>query len=252
MAPDQLEARALSKSYQKGRDTVPVLQDVDLTLERSEQLAIVGASGSGKSTLLHLLGLIDHPDRGEVRLNGERIDCLPSRRRDQLRNRTFGFIFQTYHLLPELTALENVLLPLSIRYGPIAYLWKLRQFEADAIELLERVGLGHRRTHRPSELSGGEMQRVAIARALMGNPSILLADEPTGNLDANTGEEILRLLRSLNVERELTMIIVTHDPVVANQADRVVRLAEGRLDLFKPAPVNDRLTDYSYSNLLTA
>jgi lipoprotein-releasing system ATP-binding protein len=169
-----------------------------------------------------------------VLLEGRRIDNLPERQRDILRNRTFGFIFQFYHLLPELTALENVLSPMMIRYGTLAYLAQRRTLRRQAAELLERVGLDHRLDHKPSELSGGEMQRAAIARSLAGNPDVLLADEPTGNLDAATGREVLHLLRDLNRERGLTMMMVTHDPLVAQQADRTLRLSEGRIDELIP------------------
>ncbi len=174
-------------------------------------VAVVGSSGSGKSTLLHCLGLLDTPDVGEVRLDGKRIDNGPDRRRDALRNGTFGFIFQFYHLLPELSALENVMLPHMIRHGVLSYYRERRAIRAEATALLERVGLGHRLDHKPTELSGGEMQRTAIARALVTSPDVLLADEPTGNLDAATGQSILELLRDLNRERGLTMMMVTHD-----------------------------------------
>ena len=225
-----LAAIGLEKAYRKGRNEVRVLHGVDLEVDRGELVAVIGASGSGKSTLLHLLGLLDSPDAGEVLLNGQRIDNLPEKGRDALRNRTFGFIFQFYHLLPELSALENVMLPHMIRLGPLAYLSQRKTIRREATELLERVGLGHRLTHRPNELSGGEMQRAAIARALSGNPLVLLADEPTGNLDAATGQGVLELLRDLNRERELTMMMVTHDQQIAQQADRIVRLAEGRIE----------------------
>lgn len=225
-----LSASNLEKSYRKGKDAVPVLRGVDVAVERGEFVAIVGASGSGKSTMLHVLGLLDGPDEGQVRLEGERIDHLPDRRRDALRNRTFGFIFQFYHLLPELSALENVLMPLYIRYGIAAYFKDRARHRKAARAILERVGLGHRLNHRPSELSGGEMQRAAIARALAGEPEILLADEPTGNLDAGTGQSVLDLLRDLNRERGLTMMMVTHDAQVAARADRTVRLVEGRIE----------------------
>ena len=228
--PIHLSATGLTKSYRKGRDAVPVLRSVDLEAEHGELVAIVGASGSGKSTLLHVLGLLDAPDSGVVTLSGERIDDLPDRRRDAHRNRTFGFIFQFYHLLPELSALENVMAPLMIRHGLAAYFRQRSAIRKQASALLDRVGLGHRLTHKPSELSGGEMQRAAIARALAGTPEILLADEPTGNLDAATGQTILDLLRDLNRERGLTMMLVTHDAHIAAQADRTVRLAEGRIE----------------------
>ncbi len=232
----QLAAVGLEKTYKKGKIRVPVLQGVDLSAERGEFVAIVGASGSGKSTLLHLLGLLDAPDAGSVYLEGQRIDAaaVSDRRRDRLRNETFGFIFQFYHLLPELTALENVMMPGLIRYGLGSYLVQRGRLRREAAELLERVGLGHRLTHYPSELSGGEMQRAAIARALAGKPSIVLADEPTGNLDAVSGHGVLELLRDLNREHSLTMIMVTHDIQIAQQADRVVRLVEGRIEEWAP------------------
>ena len=225
-----LSASRLEKAYRKGRNEVPVLHGVDLHVERGELVAIIGQSGSGKSTLLHLLGLLDTPDAGQVEYEGERIDNLPERRRDDLRNRTFGFIFQFYHLLPELSAVENVMLPHMIRLKAFSYFKQRKAIRARATELLERVGLGHRLNHRPNELSGGEMQRAAIARALAGGPEILLADEPTGNLDSSTGHGVLELLRDLNRERRLTMIMVTHDQSIATQADRIVRLAEGRIE----------------------
>jgi len=226
----QLAATGLEKAYRKGKNAVPVLHGVDLAADRGEFVAIVGASGSGKSTLLHLLGLLDTPDAGSVAFEGRRIDDLPDRRRDELRNRTFGFIFQFYHLLPELSAVENVMLPHLIRESPTAYWSKRKRVRSEATALLERVGLGHRLTHKPNELSGGEMQRAAIARALAGAPEILLADEPTGNLDTSSGQGVIELLRDLNRERGLTMIMVTHDQQIAQQADRIVRLAEGRIE----------------------
>lgn len=229
-----LSAVGIEKAYRKGKGRVPVLHGVDLEVERGELVAIVGASGSGKSTLLHVLGLLDAPDAGEVRLEGKRIDTLPDRRRDALRNGTFGFIFQFYHLLPELSTLENVLSPLMIRHGLLSYLAARRRLRAEAEAILDRVGLGHRLTHRPSELSGGEMQRAAIARALASRPEVVLADEPTGNLDAETGQTILELLRDLNRERGLTMMLVTHDAYVAAQADRTVRLAAGQIEEWSP------------------
>ncbi len=230
MTPVHLSATGLVKSYRKGKLQIPVLCGVDLEADHGELVAIVGASGSGKSTMLHVLGLLDSPDAGSVHLNGERIDHLPDRRRDSLRNYTFGFIFQFYHLLPELSALENVMAPLLIRHGITAYLSRRHSIRKEAETLLDRVGLSHRMTHRPAELSGGEMQRTAIARALSGGPEVLLADEPTGNLDASTGQSVLELLRDLNRERGLTMMLVTHDPLIASQADRTVRLCEGRIE----------------------
>ena len=230
-----LSAEGLYKSYRKGKSAVPVLHGVDVEVEHGEFLAIVGASGSGKSTLLHVLGQLDAPDQGLISLEGRRIDQISERKRDQLRNQTFGFIFQFYHLLPELTTLENVLSPLMIRYGVFGYLRHKPELVLRAKELLERVGLGHRLTHKPSELSGGEMQRAAIARALASRPEVLLADEPTGNLDAANGQAVLEILRDLNREQGLTMIMVTHDPHVAAQADRVIRLVDGRVEEWAPA-----------------
>jgi lipoprotein-releasing system ATP-binding protein len=225
-----LAAIGLEKAYSKGKSRVPVLRGVDLAIERGELVAIVGASGSGKSTLLHVLGLLDAPDAGKVQLDGRRIDDQGDRRRDTLRNETFGFIFQFYHLLPELSALENVMMPQLIRHGLWSYLRRRAKIRKEATALLERVGLGHRLTHHPAELSGGEMQRAAIARALAGDPAIILADEPTGNLDAGSGQGVIELLRDLNRERGLTMMMVTHDAQIAQQADRVVRLTEGRIE----------------------
>ena len=231
-----LAAHGLIKSYWKGKNEVPVLRGVDLEVERGEMVAVVGASGSGKSTLLHLLGLLDAPDAGEVVLDGERIDNLPERQRDALRNRTFGFIFQFYHLLPELTALENVMMPQLIRHGVWSYWRERRRLRREGRRSCwSGSAWGTGSTHRPAELSGGEMQRAAIARALAGRPAILLADEPTGNLDAGSGQGVLELLRDLNRERGLTMILVTHDQQIAQQADRVVRLAEGRIEEWSAA-----------------
>ncbi|MGA2067692.1 MAG: ATP-binding cassette domain-containing protein, partial [Thermoguttaceae bacterium] len=179
----ELAAVDVYKNYHKGPVDVPVLHGLSLAVGRGEFLAIAGQSGSGKSTLLHLLGTLDLPDQGEIHFQGERIDDLSAARRDRLRNRRFGMIFQFYHLLPELTTLENVLAPLMIRYGAWAYLARRREHRQRAAELLDLVGLGHRLRHLPRELSGGEMQRAAIARSLIAQPDLLLADEPTGNLD---------------------------------------------------------------------
>ncbi|QDT65536.1 ABC transporter ATP-binding protein [Calycomorphotria hydatis] len=226
----QVEVVALEKTYYTGEHKVPVLRGVNLSIGRGELLSIIGQSGSGKSTLLHLIGLLDSPDVGEVILEGERIDDLPARARDQLRNRLFGFIFQFYHLMPELTLLDNVLMPLMIRDGVFKYWGQQRTYREEAISILERVGLTHRLKHRPSELSGGEMQRAAIARALISHPQVLLADEPTGNLDRTTGGEIMKLLRDLNENEGLTIVMVTHDQRIAAQADRTVTLVEGRVE----------------------
>ncbi len=227
--PPLLHARGLIKSYRKNRLEVPVLRGVDLEVPEGQITAMVGRSGSGKSTLMHLLATLDHPDQGEVYYRGQRIDDASRRYRDTFRNREIGIIFQFYHLLPELTALENILAPAMIGRSAWSYLRTRKQTRARATELLERVGLGHRGDHKPTEMSGGEMQRAAIARALMSGPSVLLADEPTGNLDAETGHEILSLLRGLNASEGLTIVMVTHDDAIAKDADHTVRLENGRI-----------------------
>jgi lipoprotein-releasing system ATP-binding protein len=226
----QLRTIDLHKSYRKGPVEVPVLRGVSIGVRQGEFLAIVGQSGSGKSTLLHLLCTLDAPDKGEIHYAGRRIDNLASSARDALRNRQFGMIFQFYHLLPELTTLENVVSPLMIAQGVIGFWRRRREHRARAEELLKTVGLGHRMKHRPRELSGGEMQRAAIARALVAQPHLLLADEPTGNLDQATGREIIKILGSLNRDKDLTIVMVTHDPAIAAQADRIVRLVNGRIE----------------------
>jgi lipoprotein-releasing system ATP-binding protein len=226
----QIAAVSLEKSYRKGQHRIPVLRGVDFVVRKGEFVSVVGQSGSGKSTLLHLMGLLDVPDVGEVQLDGQRIDDLPIHTRDELRNRVFGFIFQAYHLLPELSLLENVLSPLMIRHSVLSYWKRRRELVASANEIIEKVGLSHRLKHKPSELSGGEMQRAAIARALVARPGILLADEPTGNLDTETGREIMELMHSLNASEGLTIIMVTHDPSIASQAQRTVKLKHGRVE----------------------
>src|SRR6516164_4931121 len=229
-----LAATDLHKAYRKYAVEVPVLRGLDLEVQEGEFLSVVGASGSGKSTLLHLLGTLDRPDTGRIHLEGRRIDNLPAQERDRLRNETFGFIFQFYHLLPELDTLENVLVPRMIGHSVLGWLGRRRELRRRATELLERVGLGHRLRHKPRELSGGEMQRAAIARALVNRPRILLADEPTGNLDAATGADIVHLLRDLNRDDGLTIIMVTHNLDIVAETDRVVRLVEGRVDSSPP------------------
>jgi lipoprotein-releasing system ATP-binding protein len=225
-----IAAAAIEKSYRKGQHKIPVLRGVNIEAHKGEFLSIIGQSGSGKSTLLHLLGLLDTPDVGEILLDGQRLDDLPTRTRDQLRNRVFGFIFQFYHLLPELSLLENVLAPLMIRYSAWEFWKRRREFRERASEIITLVGLEHRLKHKPSEMSGGEMQRAAIARALVARPEILLADEPTGNLDSRTGQEITELLARLNEREQLTILMVTHDDAIARQAHRIVRLAEGQIE----------------------
>ena len=226
-----LRAANLHKTYHKNKHAVPVLKGVDLDVREGEFLSVIGASGSGKSTMLHLLGTLDKPDDGAIHLDGRRIDNVQARERDALRNRTFGFIFQFYHLLPELTALENVLMPLMITYSTLGYWARRGALRKRAEEIMERVGLTHRRTHKPTELSGGEMQRAAIARALISQPRVLLADEPTGNLDAANGQQIMGLLRELNRSDGLTIVMVTHNLDLVHDTDRVVRIADGRIEL---------------------
>lgn len=228
-SPFILEAKQLFKTYRKGKHEVPVLKGCDFQAVSGKVTAILGQSGSGKSTLLHLLGTLDAPDEGEIYFDGQRIDHLSHRQRDHFRNSKLGMIFQFYHLLPEVTAFENVLLPMMIQQGFWSYLRNRRQTRDKARELLCQVGLEHRLRHKPRELSGGEMQRAAIARALVANPDLLLADEPTGNLDRETGQQILELLGKLNQETGLTIVMVTHDESISEMCDATIRLADGRI-----------------------
>jgi len=223
-----LEAQNIHKSYLQGRARLNVLRGASLRAETGEFLVIMGASGSGKSTLLHILGALDVPDGGTVTCDGRRIFELSRRDRSVYRNRHVGFVFQFYHLLPELNVLENVLIPRLVTDS--AWRWPSVRGRArrDAEEILERVGLTQRSKHRPRELSGGEMQRVAIGRALINRPRLLLADEPTGNLDATAGEGILELLKGLN-EAGQTIVMVTHDVEVASRAHRRVTLSDGTI-----------------------
>jgi len=207
-----------------GDTFVDALQDVDLAIARGEFVALVGPSGSGKSTVLNLIGGLDRPTSGEVWINGTELSSSDERTRTRHRRQHVGFVFQSFNLLPRLTAEENVALPLMFSGVPE----KERLAQAQA--LLKRVGLGPRLAHRPTQLSGGEQQRVAIARALVGQPALLLADEPTGNLDTAIGAEIMRLLKELNRERSLTLLVVTHDAEVAAFADRIVRLRDGQVE----------------------
>ncbi len=227
----------LHKTYRRSADKVQVLRGVNLEVHEGEFLSVLGASGSGKSTMLHLLGTLDKPDDGAIYLAGRRIDNLSAEERDKLRNQTFGFIFQFYHLLPELNTLDNVLMPQMIAHSVAGWFWNRRTLRRRATELLERIGLGHRLKHRPRELSGGEMQRAAIARALVNHPRVLLADEPTGNLDAGNGAQIIDLLRDLNRQEGLTIVMVTHNLDIVRDTDRIVRLVEGRVENEKIAPI---------------
>ncbi len=228
--PATISAEGLFKAYRKNRLTVPVLRGVNFTAEQGKITAIVGQSGSGKSTLLHLLATLDKPDAGEISFDGKRVDTLARGERDRFRNQQIGMIFQFYHLLPELTTLENVLAPRMIGTGWWGYFRERAAMKADATDLLETVGLSHRLHHKPCELSGGEMQRAAIARALITKPRLLLADEPTGNLDQETGAGVLELLRRINREEGLTIVMVTHDETLAKRCDRIVRLVQGRVE----------------------
>ncbi len=225
-----LRAEGIGKSYELGGEAIEVLLDLDLSLEEGEITAVLGASGVGKSTLLHILGLLDQPDEGRLLYRGRELTGLSARERDELRNTAFGFVFQFYHLIPELTAVENVLLPALIAHGPGA--WRTHRGEAKerATGLLERMGLEKRLRHRPTQLSGGERQRVAIARALFNRPSVLLCDEPTGNLDPSTAGGIHELLLEVNSEEGQAMILVTHNEEMAVDAHHVLRMVDGRLE----------------------
>ena len=216
-----ISCRSLRKSYYQGKLEVPVLMGIDLDVLAGETLAIVGTSGSGKSTLLHLLGGLDAPTGGDIRLMGQNIATINEEERCRLRNRSLGFIYQFHHLLPEFSALENVAMPLLIR--------RISNSEAydQAAEILKKVGLGHRLSHTPGELSGGERQRAAVARALVTQPACVLADEPTGNLDSAMGNEIMEILTQLNQQEGTTIVMVTHDENMARKTHRLVRLFDG-------------------------
>ena len=228
-----IHVRDLHKTYRLGRVDVPVLRGVDLDVKAGEWLAVVGASGSGKSTLLHLLGGLDRPDRrasangSGVVFSGRPLHRMSALELDRFRASRVGFVFQFYHLLPELTVLENVVVAAMVRLGRFQY--RRAEQDARAKDLLGAFGLSHRLRHRPAELSGGERQRVAIARALINEPEVLLADEPTGNLDRQTGEKILDAIAAVRVKRNQTIVMVTHDREVAARADRRVRLDDGRV-----------------------
>ncbi len=218
-----VEARGLRKIYRNGAKELEVLKGIDLKVEKGEVLAVLGPSGAGKSTLLHLLGGLDSPTAGEILIDGIDIYSLGDAERARMRNRKIGFVFQFYHLLPEFDALENVLLPLLIK-GENG-----KDRRDRGVELLRSVGLDGRMNHKPSHLSGGEQQRVAIARALVNEPELLLCDEPTGNLDSETGKNIIDLLWELNKRRKMTLIIVTHDAQIAKDAERVLHIRDGRI-----------------------
>jgi lipoprotein-releasing system ATP-binding protein len=218
-----LQAAGISKTFRGTGSDIEVLENVDLSVKKAEVLSIVGASGVGKSTLLHILGSLDQPDTGEVRIGGRPIQGLKGKELDRLRNKVIGFVFQFHFLLPEFTALENVAVPRLIDgEGVVPATNRAKHW-------LEKVGLGDRLTHKPSELSGGEQQRVAVARALAGDPEVVLADEPTGNLDDDTGEEIHELIRAMSRDEQKTFVVVTHKRSFGRYADRVLQLADKRL-----------------------
>lgn len=217
-----LDAQNIEKSFTDGKSTVDVIKGISLQVTAGEFVSIVGSSGSGKSTLLHILGGLDRPSAGQVMVNGRRFDNLSEADRGYVRNENLGFVYQFHHLLPEFTALENVAMPLMLRKSS-----KFKEVKQQAEYLLERVGLSHRLTHKPGELSGGERQRVAMARALVGKPKLMMADEPTGNLDRKTAVKIFELLTELRQEFNMAMLIVTHDEQLAQSADRILHMQDG-------------------------
>jgi lipoprotein-releasing system ATP-binding protein len=226
-APPVLEAIDVHKSYRLARRDIPVLRGIDLHVDAGETVALLGASGAGKSTLLHVLGLLDTPTKGEIRYDGRKVDDLSVARRARLRHDTVGFVFQFYHLIPELSALRNVELGGMMHTGLFAWLRTRGELRRRAEELLAMVGLSERLGHRPRELSGGERQRVAIARALIAKPKVILADEPTGNLDTKTADEVLDVMFRVNREQGIAFVIVTHNEAIAERCARTIRLRDG-------------------------
>lgn len=217
-----LDAQNITKSFTDGKSTVDVIRGLSLQVKAGEFVSIVGSSGSGKSTLLHVLGGLDRPTSGQVMINGQRFDTLGEAERGYIRNEHLGFVYQFHHLLPEFTAFENVAMPLMLRKSS-----KFKEVKQQAEYLLERVGLSHRMTHKPGELSGGERQRVALARALVARPKLMMADEPTGNLDRKTAVKIFELLSELRKEFNMAMLIVTHDEYLAQSADAILHMQDG-------------------------
>ena len=225
-----LRAKSVKKAFTVGQQTSIVLKNVDLSLRNGEFVAIEGRSGSGKSTLLHILGALDAADSGSIEYNGRDLAKLSSGERSQVRNTQFGFVFQFYHLLPELNVTENTLLAPMIEHSWLGFRRRSAELRDRAATLLTELGLGHRMKHKVTVLSGGERQRVAIARALMNSPKVIFADEPTGNLDAETGRQIMGVLEKLHREQGQTIVMVTHDRSLARQADRVMVLKDGKLE----------------------
>ncbi|HXE53293.1 MAG TPA: ABC transporter ATP-binding protein [Tepidisphaeraceae bacterium] len=225
-----LRARGIKRAFRMGQETSVVLRQVDLALRPSEFVAIEGRSGSGKSTLLHILGALDAPDAGSIEYNAQDLGNLSGRERSRVRNTEFGFVFQFYHLLPELNVTENTLLAPMIEYSWLGFRRRSKALRDRAGQILTELGLGHRMRHKVTVLSGGERQRVAIARALMNSPKVLFADEPTGNLDAETGRQIMGVLEKLHREQGQTIVMVTHDRSLARQADRILVLKNGQLE----------------------
>jgi len=221
-----IELHDICKTYHLGELDLPVLRGISQQVARSEFVALMGASGSGKSTLMNIMGCLDHPTSGQYWLDGREISRLAAKERAKLRNRMIGFVFQSFNLLPRMTAFENVVMPLMYCRDNLTE----HDMELRAAELIEKVGLSGRLHHRPSQLSGGEQQRVAIARSLISRPQVLFADEPTGNLDSRTSEEILDLFQQLNNVDRITLIMVTHDPGVAQHAQRIIRIKDGLID----------------------
>ena len=225
-----LKAQGVRKTFRMGDSTVQVLKNADLSIRAGEFLAIEGRSGSGKSTLLHIMGALDAADGGSIEYEGRDIAQMSSPERSKLRNTQFGFVSQFYHLLPELNVLENAELSAMIEHSWFSFRANKRAIQQRAVDILKQLGMDHRLKHRPNQLSGGERQRVAIARALMNQPKVLFADEPTGNLDAETGKQIMAVLETLHRERGQTIVMVTHDRTVAKKADRVLVLKDGKLE----------------------
>ncbi len=224
-----IRAENIVKTYTSGAEVLHILRGLELSVQAGEFLAVNGVSGSGKSTLLHLLGLLDEWDSGRIYFDEQDVSALSAAQRDRLRNQQIGFVFQFYHLLPELTVLENTMLPAMVGNSTLSWLGCRARIRKQALEVLDQLGLADRTRHRPSQLSGGEQQRTAIARALINKPRLLLADEPTGNLDVDTGAQILDLLETFNSQHNQTIIMVSHDPDTAKRAHRRLHLEQGRI-----------------------